>query len=169
MRAFSIIILLVSCSVFGEEKSYDLGNSLSIHIEEKAFVIDEWEIKYCPNSKVVCLINGSSPYGVDGTTPKTYLSKLTAIINGKKFVLDSSNMFNAWGTRPLEYPGAVKYFAGICQSKNWCTLRGLFSDAAGSFVAEWQIRQGIPERTIITTSKDVVSLFIKNIEPPVYY
>ena len=79
-------------------------------------------------------------------------------------------MYNAWGKRPLKYKNSnVKYMAAVCQTESWCTLRGLFSDAAGSFVAEWQIRMGKPERTIITNSNDVVSLFIKNIGPPEYY
>ena len=51
------------------------------------------------------------------------------------------------------------------QKKN-CQFRGLFSDAAGSFVAEWLIVDGLAIRTVLTSNNDVVNLFKKNIDPP---
>ena len=77
-------------------------------------------------------------------------------------------MYDAWGARPLEVKGVVRYFGGKCFDTKNCQLRGLFSDAAGSFVAEWQIVGGLPTRTILTSSSDVVHLFMNNIDPPVF-
>jgi hypothetical protein len=77
-------------------------------------------------------------------------------------------MYDAWGARPLEHPGAVRYFGGKCIDSANCQFRGLFSDAAGSFVAEWRVVNGISVRTVLTSSDDVVSLFMKKIDPPEY-
>jgi hypothetical protein len=168
MKIIILLTLMLAFSAIAEEKQYDLGNGLSVTIIESPFAPSDWNITYCPNSERICLINGVTPNGVDGNMPITYLKILIATINGKQYNLDSSNMFNAWGNRPLEDPSSVKYFAGSCQHETWCTFRGLFSDGAGSFVAEWQVRQGVPERTIITSSNDIVHLFINSIDPPVY-
>lgn len=74
-------------------------------------------------------------------------------------------MYNAWGNRPVEYPGVVRYFGGKCFDKKNCQFRGLFSDAAGTFVAEWLIVDGHSTRTVLTSSSDVVVLFTENIDP----
>ncbi|MFC3150733.1 hypothetical protein ACFOEK_06825 [Litoribrevibacter euphylliae] len=168
MKALFIITCLFASSLSAEEHQFVLGEGLSIKIVESAFISSEWNISYCPNSKRVCFINGLTPMGVDGNIPETYVSKLVATVNGLSYQLDTSNMFNAWGDRPLEHPGSIKYFSGVCQYQANCTFRGIFSDAAASFVVEWRINQGVPERTIMTSSQDVVSLFIDNIDPPVY-
>jgi hypothetical protein len=77
-------------------------------------------------------------------------------------------MYNAWGSRPLEFIGSVRYFGGKCVDAKNCSFRGLFSDAGGSFVAEWRVINGVSTRTVLTDSSDVVSLFMKNIDPPEY-
>ena len=168
MRIFALISLLFAFYSNAEEKQFDLGSGLLVKIEEKPFLSSEWEITYCENGTSVCQINGSYPFGAAARIPKTYLSKLAVSFKGKEYALDSSAMFNAWGERPLFYENGIQYFAGVCNHDNWCTLRGLFSDSAGSFVAEWQLRDGVVQRTIITYSDDVVHLFMKNITPPIY-
>jgi hypothetical protein len=77
-------------------------------------------------------------------------------------------MYNAWGSRPLEHKGTVRYFGGKCFDAHNCQFRGLFSDAAGSFVAEWRIVSDQATRTVLTDSNDVMHLFIANIDPPEY-
>lgn len=161
----SLLLMSVACA---NEKAFDLGGGLKLHLEEREFVSSEWEIELCPGSESVCLINGKVPFGVEGSTPKSYLYKLEITNGNQTYQLDISNMFNAWGKRPLEYSGTVKYFFGTCQNPKWCTFRGLFSDGAGSFVAEWKVRMGLTERTVITNSNDIVHLFITHIEPPTY-
>ena len=75
-------------------------------------------------------------------------------------------MYDAWGARPLEQEGVIRYFGGKCFDKENCQLRGVFSDGAGSFVAEWRIVNGHAARTVLTTSSDVVNLFKQHIDPP---
>jgi hypothetical protein len=77
-------------------------------------------------------------------------------------------MYDAWGSRPLEIKGVIRYFGGNCRDEKNCQFRGLFSDAAGSFVAEWFIVDGRPMRTVLTDTNDIVNFFSKNIDPPVF-
>ena len=91
----------------------------------------------------------------------TYLKNITASYQGHSYTLDVADMYNAWGNRSLEHPGVIRYFGGRCYDKSNCQFRGIFSDAAGSFVAEWLIVDGLAIRTVLTSSNDVVNLFKK--------
>jgi hypothetical protein len=77
-------------------------------------------------------------------------------------------MYDAWGSRPLEVKGVIRYFGGRCVDSQSCQFRGIFSDGAGSFVAEWIISGGLVLRTILSGSVDVIDLFIKDIDPPTF-
>ena len=168
LRYLSFCLLIACASAYSEERTYELTPGLTVVLDERRFERNEWRIDRCGASDHLCRINGKVPFGVDGTEPVTYLHSLILHYRNAEYSLDTSNMFNAWRDRPVEYPGTVKYLAGHCSSPRSCVLRGIFSDAAGSFVAEWQVRDGLAERTILTNSADVVSLFIRNIDPPRY-
>lgn len=98
--------------------------------------------------------------------PKSYVKSITVSFQGRSYLLDASCMYDAWGRRPLEIPGGIRYFGGKCSDKRNCQFRGLFSDASESFVAEWSIVNGISIRTVFSGSEDIVNLFTKNIDPP---
>jgi hypothetical protein len=74
-------------------------------------------------------------------------------------------MYNAWGKRPLEYPGKICYFGGYCNSKGTCFLRRLFGDGALGYAADWVVINGIFTRTAISGDSDINELFTKNIDP----
>lgn len=113
------------------------------------------------------LPNGDIIFGAT-RTPSSYISEMTLRIGSKSYELDTKYMYNAWGDRWLEMPDGGKYLAAHCYDENNCTIRGLFSDAGGAFVAEWRIIDGVPLRTIITDSSDVIGLFVEDISPPVF-
>jgi hypothetical protein len=73
-------------------------------------------------------------------------------------------MYDAWGKRPLEVKGIIRYFGGSCCATDFCVFRGIFSDGAYSFVAEWVVGGGIATRTVLTSSDDIMQLFTKNID-----
>ena len=149
-------------------KEFKLDSGIKVTIEEAPFDPKGHEIINCKGSEMPCLIDGGFPYGTDFSLPRSYLKKLIITYEGKSYSLDSSHMFNAWGNRPLEVKGVIRYLGGHCYDSKHCALRGLFSDAAGSYVAEWVVINGVPSRTVLTSSDDVVHLFMKNIDPPVY-
>lgn len=105
-------------------------------------------------------MTGHIPFGTDAGLPKTFVKEINISYQGQSYLLDASDMCNAWGKRPLEVKGSVRYFGGRCFDGKNCEFRGLFSDGAGTFVAEWRIVNGTPVRTVLTSSNDVVNLFI---------
>jgi hypothetical protein len=155
--------------------AFTLPSGVAIQIVEAPFDPAKHHIQGCgsdsvshPSSAAGCLIDGRLVFGSAVEMPRTYVRSITAAFAGRRYSLDVSQMYNAWGTRPLEIKGAVRYFGGRCEDALNCTLRGLFSDAGGAYVAEWQIVNGVSQRTILTWSDDVVVDFMKHIDPPKY-
>lgn len=149
---------------------FTLPSGVKVEIIEAPFLKKNFKLKGCSSQEPVCEINGNLPYGSDLELPKTFVKSIRVSISDKSYTLDSRDMYNAWGKRPLEYEqnGKVRYFGGNCYDKLNCQFRGMFSDAAGSFVAEWKIVQGTPSRTVLTNSSDIIHLFMENIDPPVF-
>jgi hypothetical protein len=104
--------------------------------------------------------------GVAFGLPKAYVKSISISYNNRSYSLDATDMYDAWGSRPLERKGVVRYFGGKCFDPKNCQLRGLFSDGAGSFVAEWRVVDGVSVRTILSGSDDIVHLFTEHIDPP---
>jgi len=102
----------------------------------------------------------------DAPPPKTYVKSITVSFQGRSYALDASCMYNAWGGRPLEVPGVIRYFGGKCFDSRTCHFRGLFADASETFVAEWLVVNGTPVRTVLSGSIDIVNLFTEHIDPP---
>jgi hypothetical protein len=148
--------------------SFVLPSGVAVTITEAPFDRSQFKIVGCSETDSECLVNGVFPVGSAGLLPSTYVKSIVITFDGKSHSLDVSNMYNAWGSRPLEVEGVIRYFGGRCDDQDNCQVRGLFSDAAGSFVAEWCIASGVPVRTVLTDTNDVVNLFMKNIDPPEY-
>lgn len=170
MKLFLLISAIIgsfSGVAFAGDAVFSIPGGVRVEIVESLFDKDLFQITGCENNGKGCKINGHIPFGSDLGIPKTYVKSIVVSCKGRSYLLDSSDMYNAWGNRPVELKG-VRYFGGSCYDENNCQFRGLFSDGAGSFVSEWKIVNGMPIRTVLTNSKDVVHLFIKNIDPPVF-
>lgn len=150
------------------QATFTLPSGVSIRIVEAPFAASAHRITSCGYEGSACLIDGRVPFGSALSLPSTYVKRITATYKGSTYDLDSSQMFNAWGRRPLSVGTAVRYFGGQCQDSKNCAFRGLFSDAAGAFVAEWIVVEGTSSRTALSWSDDVKDLFLKNIDPPTY-
>ena len=163
-----MLMLLQVASATDSGAAFTLPSGVMVRIVELPFKASEWRIEGCGTPQTACRINGHLPFGVDRGLPGTYVKSITVEFKGQRHALDASGMFNAWGGRPLEYKGVVRYFGGRCFEPRNCHFRGLFSDGAGSFVAEWQVVNDHVLRTVLTDSIDVVHLFASNIDPPEY-
>ena len=163
-----MLILFSSLTLAGETKVFDLKDGIKVSILEVPFDPSSHEIENCDGSEMPCLIDGHFPYGTAFNLPRTRLKKLTLSIGSSSYNLDTTGMYNAWGKRPLEYEGKIRYLGAHCYTEKSCTLRGIFSDAAGSYVAEWKIINGQPHRTVLSSTDDIMHLFMKNIDPPYY-
>ena len=153
-----VLLPLVACA--NNTKIYSLDISTNIQVEIHEETIDSTaDKKSMPNGDVV--------FGAT-TDPETFVKKIIFSVNNKSYDLESKYMYNAWGNRPLEVPNVIKYFDAYCYDGENCTIRGLFSDAGGAYVAEWKIIKGKATRTVITDSGDIVGMFTKDIAPPVF-
>ena len=147
---------------------FTLPSGVKVQIIEAPFDPSRFKVEGCSGTSEVCRIDGHVPFGTAFGLPRTYVKSIIISFQGHSYSLDVSDMYNAWGSRPLEYKGVIRYFGGKCFDLRNCQFRGLFSDAAASFVAEWGIINGIALRTVLTGSDDVIDLFMKNIDPPEY-
>ena len=146
--------------------SFTLPSGAAVRIVEAPFVASLFKVNGCSEQDSKCLINDAVPFGVAFGLPESYVKSIVVSFSGHSHSLDVSNMFNAWGTRPLEVKGVIRYFGGKCWDADNCQLRGLFSDAAGTFVVQWSVVDSRQTRTVITASEDVVDLFEEHIDPP---
>jgi hypothetical protein len=147
---------------------FTLPSGVKVMIVEAPFQKAAFKIEGCSDKDSMCRINDDLPYGLAFGLPKTYVKSITVSYKGQSYLLDASDMYDAWGKRPLEYPNSIRYFGGQCIDNKNCQFRGLFSDGASSFCAEWVVAGGISKRTVLTGSSDVMDLFMKHIDPPVY-
>ena len=117
-----------------------------------------------------CLVDGRIPFGVDCTKPNSYVKSISVQVAGRRVELEAGSMYNAWEGRPLSpkpLPGRksnFRYFGGGCATEDYCVFRGLFSDAAGTFVAEWVVMNGVSARTILSNSSDIKGRITSNID-----
>ncbi len=149
--------------------TFVLPSGVSVRIVEAPFKPSRFKIRGCTEGASSCLINGRIGAGTTGLLPKTYVKEIRITVGTSSYVLDSSDMYDAWGSRPLEHPGNIRYFGGDCVHQRLCQFRGIFSDGAGTFVAEWIIIDGVSARSVLSSNSDIVGLFMKNIDPPFIY
>lgn len=165
--SFLLSLMLLASPTFADMTSiFTLPSGVEVRIIEAPFEKSLFKVEGCSERDSVCRINGHAPAGIAFGLPKTYVQSITISFRGRSYSLDASDMYNAWGSRPLEHKGKIRYFGGKCSDEKNCQFRGIFSDAAGTFVAEWRVVNELPVRTILTDSKDVVNLFEKDIDPP---
>jgi len=148
--------------------SYEFGKSIKVTLAEKSFDSRQAKVETCQGGVGVCRINGVIPFGVASGMPKTFLAKVTLDAAGKTYNLDAGGMYNAWGKKPNDGQGTAQYLSAHCFDSYNCIVRGLFSETAGAYVAEWAIVDGHASRTMLTGSRDVVELFRKHIAPPLF-
>jgi hypothetical protein len=170
-----ISIVMCVCLLFASGKTFAwqvaefvLPSGVRVKIVESAFTAGQFKLAGCGDADSGCLINGKMPFGAFNRLPATYVKRITVSYRGRSHSLDASDMYDAWGSRPLEFKGGIRYFGGQCADTKNCGFRGLFSDGASTFVAEWRIVDGVSTRTVMTDSSDVVDLFMKQIDPPGY-
>jgi hypothetical protein len=148
--------------------SYEFGKNTKVTLLEKVFDPRQARVETCRGGAGVCRINDAIPFGVSSGMPKTFLAKVTLEVDRKTYTLDSGGMYNAWGKKPGDGQGTAQRLSAQCFDAYNCIVRGLFSETAGAYIAEWAIVDGHASRTMLTGSRDVVELFKKHIEPPLF-
>ena len=169
-RTLLVVLAVIATSTEAvaadEVAEFVLPSKIKVRIVEASFEASGQT--YDP--KMPCLVNGRIPFGVDCSKPNTYVKSLSVQVNDKRVELDSGSMYNAWEGRPLspqpfkDKKSIFRYFGGACSSEEYCVFRGLFSDGAGSFVAEWVVMSGVSARTVLSNTGDVKQSIRSNID-----
>lgn len=147
----------------GDEYRLKLDGGLIVAMEERSFSADRHELRDCFQSYKTCLVDGVTAQGVIGSI-NTELTSVSAAVNGKRYVLDTSGMFNPMLSNK-RLPEAV---GGFCYDENNCGIRALLGDAGGTYVVEWIIRNQVVTRTVLASDDDLIELFRKNLRPTRY-
>ena len=152
----------------GSTLTLDLGKNVTAKVSQRPFDGAQVRIEQCRDGAGICRINGGTPFGISSGLPRTVLAKLTVTVGGRTYELDTSNMYDAWGKRQQEARQVSQFLAAACYDQANCVVRGLFSEGAHAYVAEWAIVDGKASRTMLTGSNDVVELFDRKLAPPAF-
>ncbi|PIE41609.1 MAG: hypothetical protein CSA49_02535 [Gammaproteobacteria bacterium] len=163
-----LFIVISGCATGKEliESDISVNPDLELIFTEYRYSIAE--INRCIQVPGLCLKNGTPVFGAVSYPPRTYLQGLKLRYKDTVYNLNTQNMYNADVKGVRTEKGVVEYFYASCYDKKNCIVRGIFSDAGGSYVAEWNIIDGVPIRTMLTSSADIVHKFLEDIKPPVY-
>lgn len=94
----------------------------------------------------VCLIDGKPVFGTDWDIPRTVLQNGVILVGGREVALDVSCMYN-----PMLEEFGKRLQAREVEGGH--VVSGRFSDAAGSYTAEWLIVEGASVRTSLRRSE----------------
>lgn len=144
--SIAILVALIAPRLFGQidQATINLNDSIRLVIDRSIFDTTGKHIEYY-DSKWAYAIDGSPFFGSDGEIPKYQLQKAILIIGQTNYDLQIDHMYEPWfGNKPDE-----KYFK-IRVDGTEIRLRGIFSDAAGTYGAEWLIIGKSSVRTILT-------------------
>ena len=158
MKCYSVILLLL-CSFF----SHGQVNSVNIKIDSITSLqlvrekfnpeINKLEIK----NGFVLGINDSPLFGSDGEIPKYKLIKATLKIKDKSYNLQVDNMYNPWTGDNLN----IDFFNIIHNGENHHLFKGIFSDGAGTYAAQWLIEWNSSIRDIITKDEFIIESYFQ--------
>lgn len=101
----------------------------------------------------LALINGKSFFGTDGEIPRYTLAKALLLLNGHHYKLRVDRMYNPWFGNDTSYQPYKDSFR-LLKTEGGYRVRGMFSDGAGGYVAEWRITSQSSVRTILTNDED---------------
>lgn len=97
-------------------------------------------------------------FGSDGDLPMSKLTKAILKIKNKTYNLQVDNMYNPWTGDELN----INFFSIIHDGENHHILKGVFSDGAGTYAAEWLIEWNSSIRNIITKDEIIIQSYFKN-------
>ena len=130
-------------------------NRLTLHLEREPFDPRMHAVERCNvlGRLEVCLIDGHPVFGADGEMPASKLSRAYVEAGGKTVAFDVDCMYNPWSG---ESPPPIRLFRTE-RTEGGFYVRGLFSDGAGVYVAQWLVVNGSSVRTILSSDDSLLS------------
>ena len=163
LKLLTLALLILSAFISQAQvtkSTVQFGKNDFIVFEKTPFEEKGKKLKYLSTQKhdkykPLIAINNETFYGTDGGLPKDVLSKATLHLNGYLYQLKVSGMYNPWIGDNFN-----KEFIRLIKDNSNYKIQALFSDGAGSYLAEWTIVGNAATRTVLTADEDeIVSLF----------
>ena len=158
-----LAIFLFPTKIIAETSEYKINDKIHIKVIEKPFDPSQHKIEMCTGSDFPCKIDGIFPYGTAFALPSVQLTELIVTINNHSISLNTSGMYDAWGNREIENEGH-KYLSVKQIEKDTYSVKGIFSDGAGTFVAEWKITNNKSQRILISADESLMYPFMEKID-----
>ena len=157
----ALLLMLVSFASQAKRADIKLGADATLILERVPFktvgkTLEFYNSKQPNASKSLVSIGGEPVLGTDGELPKYVLRKAVLLLNGRRYNLQVSNMYNPWFGEGLKY-GPSQKSARLLKKKSTYQVQAIFSDGAGSYRAEWVIANKISRRTKLSADDQFVS------------
>lgn len=138
-----------SLSVSNLKAKIPLDKGITLTLKAEPFDPKNHQIKTCKimDWSGICLIDGKPVFGTDWSMPTTKLICATLSINNHNIDLDVSCMYNPWFGQPRVDSFSITHVEG------GLLVRASFSDAAGSYDAEWFVVEHTAVRTLLSKKK----------------
>jgi hypothetical protein len=133
-----------------------LGSGATLHLTAAPFDSAAHTLSRYPGAGVYA-IDGRPFFGSDASIPETVLTSAEFEAGGTRTPLDVRGMFNPWHEAPAPHDFQVESY-GI--EGGWL-VRGLFSDGAGSYAAEWLVVGDGSLRTVLTNNDLVIPVLLR--------
>jgi hypothetical protein len=151
----TVFVLAFSSIVFGQTDIAVVKLNDTINLEMYRIPFDSTGKHFELNNNLLLSINGASLFGTDGDYPKYQLSKAVLHIGHRTYQLQVDNMYNPWfGEIPFEKSFKLKI------DGSYIKIKGIFSDGAGSYGAEWTISGLSSIRTILSNDEQIMIDYI---------
>lgn len=153
------------------EHQVNVSSGVGLRIVEKPFHPEEHLLIFDKDQRnVIATIDGRKPYGISRSRlPACQVEVIELSVKNMKYKLESTGMFDAIMNKP-DSISLLDRISVQCSPVDpvVCVIRGLFSDAAGTFAAEWNIDYGVAERSVLSNDEDILELFREQKLPPEY-
>jgi hypothetical protein len=147
----SIMSLIIAVQTFGQHKEVKLKLTENVVLTLVKDTFDPKGKNVEMSDNVVISIDHKLVFGTDGEVPRTYLKKATLTIGTKSYDLQVDGMYDPW----LEDYFNEKVFSLNSEGPKY-RIRGIFSDGAGSYAAEWVVYGQGSIRTILTDDEKLL-------------
>ncbi len=144
------------CTAQTDRTIIQLNDSTSLELVKADFEPINKNIEYI-HKNIAVGIDGAVFFGTDGGLPVSVLIEAKLTIGDKVYHLNVQNMYNPWFGESIN-----RVLIQIKTTGNQSRLRGIFSDGAGTYGAEWLVIGNSHIRTILSKDEDILIGYFRN-------
>ena len=149
----TVLVLFPALTIADNPETYtfQISKEVSITIKQSKFNPKAHRIEYSGkgHSKFPIKIDGVAFIPNDFDMPYWEIREFSAVYKGNKYLLDTSNLYDMWHKDYVPH----QHLKVDCIN-DICRLIGLFGDAAGTFMVEWEFGKGKSRRVKASANEE---------------